>query len=394
MTLLQLLPLGAVLETLLAYKWVILFYAAVIGVIYFFRDKFDWQAKFIGLYRTKVGLKLMNRLGKHTRLFRFLGDVGIFVGFAGMLFIMGMLGKGLYDLLFVPNAPPVISPVFPGVPIPGLGIKVPLIIGWLALFLVIVIHEFSHGVVARAHGIKVKSSGLMVFGPLGGAFVEPDEKQMRKQPKRTQLAIFAAGPFSNLLSALLFILLLVLVTGPVLNSFIASDGVLFDQVQPGYPAAAAGVQPGVVYDSVNGQPISSIKDFYAALDGLIPGERVTLTSSSGLTSTFEAAERPDNSSQGYLGVVLGENLKNPSMYWLFATVGWFSKVIMWAFILSLGIGLANLLPLGPVDGGRMFQVASEHFFGEKKGKYIWVKVSIFLIILLVVLLVIPIIKSF
>jgi hypothetical protein len=64
MALTQLLPIEMLLSMLNEYKWVILFYAVLIGVIYRFRDKFDWQNKFIGLYRTKFGLQLMERLGK------------------------------------------------------------------------------------------------------------------------------------------------------------------------------------------------------------------------------------------------------------------------------------------------------------------------------------------
>jgi hypothetical protein len=62
MALTQLLPIEMLLSMLNEYKWVILFYAVLIGVIYRFRDKFDWQNKFIGLYRTKFGLQLMERL--------------------------------------------------------------------------------------------------------------------------------------------------------------------------------------------------------------------------------------------------------------------------------------------------------------------------------------------
>jgi len=48
------------------------------------------------------------------------------------------------------------------------------------------------------------------------------------------------------------------------------------------------------------------------------------------------------------------------------------------------LGLANLLPLGPVDGVRMFKVAMNKYFGEKKGNQVWMKVSylFFLIILM------------
>ncbi len=384
----------AFLESLLAHKWTILFYAAVIYLIYHYRAKFDWQAKFLGLYRTKVGLKLMDRMGRHERTFKVLGYIGVFVGFLGMLFILGVLVRGVYELIFVPDALPVVAPVIPGVIIPGVGIKVPLIIGWIALFFVIVIHEFSHGVVARAHKIPVKSSGLMVFGPLGGAFVEPEEKILRKKPKKVQLSVFAAGPFSNLLSAGVLILLLLFAFAPLLGSFVASNGVVFDQVPEGYPAASAGLLPGVVYDQVNNGTINTSSDFLLALEGLAPGDEVLLASSTtGQAVRVQAGEHPEDSAHGYLGVILGINLKNPGLGWLFELLGKLVELITWTFLLSLGIGLANLLPLGPVDGGRMLHVASNHFFGEKQGKYVWARISLFVLVVLVILLIVPIVRS-
>jgi membrane-associated protease RseP (regulator of RpoE activity) len=54
-------------------------------------------------------------------------------------------------------------------------------------------------------------------------------------------------------------------------------------------------------------------------------------------------------------------------------------LIGWIFIANLGVGLFNLLPLGPVDGGRMFLLASLALFknNEKKAKRLWLIVSFF-----------------
>ena len=53
-------------------------------------------------------------------------------------------------------------------------------------------HEFGHGVVARAHGLKIQSSGIFLLGPLFGAFVEPNEKQLKKQNDIVQYSIYSA----------------------------------------------------------------------------------------------------------------------------------------------------------------------------------------------------------
>jgi len=80
----------------------------------------------------------------------------------------------------------------------------------LSIFLIAVIHEFSHGVVGRAWKLKIKSSGfafLSILVPvIPAAFVEPDEKQTAKASARAQLGMLSAGPFSNVVFAALILL--------------------------------------------------------------------------------------------------------------------------------------------------------------------------------------------
>ncbi|MGH9067971.1 MAG: S1C family serine protease [Acidimicrobiales bacterium] len=53
-------------------------------------------------------------------------------------------------------------------------------------------------------------------------------------------------------------------------------GALVDRVQPASPAAAAGLVPGDVVDSVNGHPVTSMNDLQRALLPLTPGTAVEL----------------------------------------------------------------------------------------------------------------------
>src|SRR3989338_644264 len=89
----------------------------------------------------------------------------------------------------------------------------------ISLFIIAIIHEFSHGVIARVYNIKIKSSGFAFLGPIPAAFVEPDEKKMEKSSAKAQLSILAAGSFSNILLALLVILILFFVS-PFTNSLL------------------------------------------------------------------------------------------------------------------------------------------------------------------------------
>jgi membrane-associated protease RseP (regulator of RpoE activity) len=76
----------------------------------------------------------------------------------------------------------------------------------------------------------------------------------------------------------------------------------------------------------------------------------------------------------------------------FSAVSWILKLFSLIALLSLGIGLANLLPIGPIDGGKMVQQALHKIRGEQRGNKTLAKLSIFLLIV-VLLLLTPIIKE-
>lgn len=443
-------------EFLAEYWLTFLFYGGLIALIILFRRKFEWHG-IIGLYKTKIGIGLMKRIAENrtperiklgeriitvlfplilllvaTLLIHFFVSLpemlnfgfsmlllgllvlyvatllvlrpielasrhGVIVGFLGMAAILIVFAKASYDLIFRPEAPPAVSPVLPGTTIPGIGIKIPLVAGWLALFIVIVIHEFSHGVVAKAFKIRVKSSGLLLFGPIGGAFVEPDEKVVPKRPKRQQLGIFAAGPYSNLLTGPVF-LVIVIGLSFLASPLLTSTGVTFGGIQEGSGAAEAGVEPGVTYDTLDGEPIPDIVAFTEALEDVEPGDQVTLASSeAGNSHDVTLGPHPEDSSKAYMGVLQPSTaFAHDTLFHkaLHAVIEFFSSTFFWVFNLSLGLGLANLLPLGPVDGGRMFHLASEHYFGKKRGRTILYRVSVIVLAVLIILFTAPIIKSF
>lgn len=381
----------AFVQSLLANKWTIIFYGAIILLLYIYRKRFDRQG-IVMLYRTKWGLKLMDKVAKrHEKLIRRIAFASIFIGYAGMLLIVGFLLYGLYQILFVPNAQAPIQPVIPGVPIPGSPIQVPLIIGWIALFLAAVIHEFSHGVVARAHQIKVKSSGFAFIGPLAAAFVEPDEKQVGKKKRRVGNSIFAAGPFANVILALIALLLIAVAVTPALNMYLEPQGVTFQSVQSSYPAEQAELKAGVVYTLVDGNAVTSAPDFLHALENLTPNQTVIIGNAQESHAVIATAN-PKNVSRGYLGVIGPQTSYTNEKTVLGVVLIWIYELFNWVFLISLGLGLANLMPLGPVDGGRLFQNASETVFGKKKGNKIWGYVTIAFIGLLLVLF-FPIIKA-
>ena len=378
--------------------WVLLFYVILAIVIFLNRKKFQVEAKFILMYKTKWGIKFINKFAdKNKEFVKLVGYSAIGIGFLGMIAIIGFFIKGLYELIFVPSALPTMSLVIPGVQIPGSPIFVPFWYGIIALFCVVVFHEFGHGIIARAHGIKIQSTGIVFFGPIIGAFVEPDEKQLTKQSSHVQHSVFAAGPFFNALLAAAVLLVLLLVFNPLLSTMVDPTGVTFTGIQKGFPAETYGLEKGVTYTQVNGVPIKDSTTLVSELSCVKPNQTVTFVNSEKNVTMITTAS-PDDKTKGYIGVTgIKTNYVLKSEAWWYKGVYYLlfilTNLLEWIFMLSLGIGLANLLPLGPVDGGRMLHIGLTDIQGKEKGYKTWVRVSIITLVVLLILVLVPIIKS-
>jgi len=365
--------IGAFLSS---WKFVLLFYVILAIIIYIYRKKFQVEGGFILLYRTNFGIDFINRFTeKHKEFLKIVGYTAIGVGFIGMIAICGLLLKGIYELIFVPLAPPTLSLVIPGVQIPGSPIFVPFWYGIIALFIVIVVHEFGHGIIARSHGLKIKNTGFGFMGPLPLAFVEPDEKQVEKKDSIVQQSIFAAGPFFNVILVAVVLAVSFLVINPIVSSMVTAQGYEFSTIQKDFPADKYGLEKNVVYTSLNSQEINDSTQLVNALSCVKPGESITVGNSNNNVTLITAAN-PTDPTKGYLGISgISTNYVLKSQAWWFKGIYDLLFVLVslleWVATLSLGIGLANLLPLGPVDGGRMLNKAAVDINGKDKGVKVW-----------------------
>ena len=311
-----------------------------------------------------------------------------------MAFIIGYLFYGLYTLAFVPDAPPALSPVIPGVKIPGVPFTFPLWYTLGALFFAIIVHVAMHGIMSSAYGVKIKSSGFAFLGPIPGAFVEPDEETMNKRSRRQQLGIIAAGPFANVVLAIIMIGL-VMGLSALGGQLLVSDGVSYSEVQNLSAAKIAGMQPNMTITAIDGQTITDVADLSKFLDAKQPGQDILVTASE-QNFRVSLGENPDAKGKafmGVLGVQTKTHLKNDGMNWLYQILLVVVALFSWTFVISLGIGIANLLPLFMVDGGRMALMALQHFFKEEKAKMIWTRGGFFVLAIVLVLVFIPILRA-
>lgn len=213
----------------------------------------------IFLYHSKFGLKFIDWTAKKfEKILKPLQYVVITSGYALMAGIVWIMGFSVWQYITteipeqLKNVPP-IAPLIPYFPkLFGLeSFFPPLYFTYflIALAIVAISHEFSHGIFARLNKIKVKTTGLAFFGPFFGAFVEPDEKQMYKKPKFQQLSILAAGTFANVVMTVFFLIILAL----FFSASFQAAGVKFNA----YPQSVIN-SSGI--ESINGNNIASLKE--------------------------------------------------------------------------------------------------------------------------------------
>ncbi len=350
-------------------------------------EKILFPLVYMILYRTKIGLDLMDKIAKkYPRLVKVFAFFSIVFGFLGMIVILALLIKGTYGFLFA-GAPPPVAPLFPGVKtVPGLPVL--SFFHWiLAIFILAGVHEFSHGLIARLYDVKVKSSGFAVFSFLlpiiPAAFVEPDEKELASKKRREQLGVLAAGSFSNLIIAGIFFLLFIFIMAPVLASITVSEGIVIREINEGSPAFDAGVGKNETILRINNANISNINEFLKFLVDIKPGDKVLLETDKNEYELIVA----EKNERGYLGLSFSpEKQYIDDKYGVFGKVfSWTALLFFWIFATNLGVGLFNLLPMGPLDGGKMFYLLCLSLVKkENTAKRIWIAVGFFCLMLIVI----------
>jgi len=245
------------------------------------------------------------------------------------------------------------------------GIDLPLIAGLLSLAFLLIIHEFSHGILARTFKVKLKSIGLLLFGVIPvGAFVEPEEKMVKKLSPEKQTLIFSAGISANFIAMLLFFVLLLF--SIYLVQSVVSYNVVVTATMAGYPASNVIKQGTIIYrwDNVTVNNVSSLE---SAASHDIPGSIVSLNTSSG-NYRLAAVTDPSNSSRGIIGVELG--LKPNETTPVAKTAYFLYTLFSLSFLLNFLVAVVNLLPIPGFDGWQIYNA------NVKNKKYVKVLAAI------------------
>ncbi len=261
------------------------------------------------------------------------------------------------------------GPVSTPVNAPGVFV-VPWWIWVIGIAVVIIPHEFMHGIMCRIDKVRIKSVGWLLLFVIPGAFVEPDEKQLRKMSKKTKLRVYAAGSFANMIVAALVLI----VFAVFFFATVKPAGVLVATI-PGSPAYNASLNGSII--SIDGQDVRGNPDISHILSQHKPGDTVEVRTAAvlGAVPSFVpdnivpgAAAAIDKNSVTSYNIALGTHPEGGGAFLgvspvaiavalgvSLATYSAIATLLLWMFVFSFGIGLVNLLPIKPLDGGLVFE---------------------------------------
>tara|TARA_Y100001970_G_scaffold200419_1_gene243793 strand:- start:2070 stop:4166 length:2097 start_codon:yes stop_codon:yes gene_type:complete len=364
-----------------------------------------WGRSFL-MWRTDWGKNFIEKVSKNKPFWRRVGDVWVVTVFLIMIFMFLLLLWQATLAWQIPKSSAVSPKMMIG--LPGLNPVIPLWYGILALVIAMVVHEFSHGILSRVADVKVKALGLLMFIFPVGAFVEPDEEEMKNMKKWERMRLYAAGPGSNMVIAIIFSFLFSSVMVESLEP--SNEGVLSASVVIDYGGAEAGLEPWMLITEVNEQTVTSAEDFSNIMNETYAGQIVNVSVlNKGNPETYQVTLSdkgsyylkfyPDSyeswmSGKGFMGIavvdpgLVTDSLANPgsnggtmlqyitlpfqklqpfpehftalfeptgltgvipdNLFWILA------NAFYWIFWLNLMVGLTNALPAVPLDGGFIF----------------------------------------
>ncbi len=293
--------------------------------------------------------------------------------------------------------------------LPGVNPMLPIVYGWIAIVLAIVIHEGAHGIIARNNGFRVKSSGLLFFLIIPiGAFVDVDEEQLKTAKARPSLKVMAAGVGGNIIVGAVCLLCLIVLVGGLTP---AISGLYVNSVTDGLPAQDAGLLPKDVIVSINNVTIGTSAELRTFLDNKTAGDTIAVTVLRGDSWQYEYTYNLNlttSDNRTVMGVTVYNlqtqeilanynnfSIQRLSMYIVPPTLAsgyipfsdtlapfytspigpsWsiIANFLYWVWFVNFNLAIFNALPIYPMDGGRIFNITLKRFVGKRlseKGIY-------------------------
>ena len=280
------------------------------------------------MMKTRRGRELIDRLSKRERFWTAFGRISVGVTIGSMVALMLML---IWEAFLVLSLPPSAAPAPEMlIGLPGINPIIPIWYGILGIAVGIFVHEFAHGILSRVAKIKLESLGILLLIFPMGAFVEPNEDDIRATSKKKRARMYAVGPATNMFVALICLMVFAMVLAPSAQP--VSDGAVVIGVTPNSPAEKFGISVWSEILSVDGQTISNASDlndlFFidpggpANISILYRDSQTTIEVPEGVVVTSVTPEYPASAAGIDVGMIVS-SLNNTPIY----TLAQFKSVI-------------------------------------------------------------------
>ena len=170
------------------------------------------------LWHTQLDLEWLKQVAlSHKKLITWVGNFTIILAVLAVIITTFALIKNITDILLIPET---VSTAAVMLVLPfktQSHLYVPILFWLISIFVIALVHEGGHAMLAMAHGIPIRSAGLAFFclgiPVIPAAFVEPNQSVVLTKTKKQQLSFFAAGSGFNMLIGLLFLGIFLFVRG-------------------------------------------------------------------------------------------------------------------------------------------------------------------------------------
>lgn len=372
------------------------------------------------LLRTTKGVSFLKKIARKKRFWKAFGSFAVVFCFIAMVIMTFILIWQVWAIMgFTPEQKAALPGPEVALVLPGINPILPLeFIGYIlfALAVAIIVHEFSHGILTFAGNLKVKSLGILYMIVPLGAFCEPDEEELKKTKTAKRMRVYAAGPMSNFVVAFICILLFSFV---FMSAVQPGEGLSVYDVAVDSPAYDEGIVRGSIITEINGTNLQDYPDltdkmlvYYTVLNQTQANDTITVSFiKNKVTYNNQEFKLKDaylydgenaSKGKGSLGIIsfIKEKdnlarLQNPFqkpenflVMYVLPLMGYFQgynpivapftdsyvitgplgvlpdglfwmivNTLYWLFWLNFAVGLFNVLPMVPLDGGFLFNDA-------------------------------------
>jgi Zn-dependent protease len=388
----------------------------------------------IGLKTDNVGFfDWFRRYGKVLRVY---GTIGVFMVIIVSVMMVALIFLSVNLTIALKPEPTAINKPQNLFLIPGLNEFVPSTFAvWFAFILTLVIHEFGHAILCRVEKIRVKAMGVLFLVIPIGAFVEPDEEEVKKAESWPRIRMYGAGIMNNLVIGVICFTLLISMIGWAQPS---TEPIVIGLYKD-YAADSAEIPFPSIIRTVDGTPVRTASEVGDILNQTKPGDHIREGfEKDGAVSEYELnlSSWPSDlgaREAGFMGVfyyngksviettqkmlsplgfmmllsvpfmpgyegqqlrVLGFDVEDTHYYQEPFPLYWqVIHLLFWSGFINLAAGLFNALPMLPLDGGLIFREAAERILARrglsKYGAHVVGVVSSLMLIMMVALFTLP-----